>query len=180
MTSVVGGLRYPGSAGEFGAWFGAWFGTDADCLDCLEWLRWPGGFVCLDCGHRVGWRMADGRFRCGGCDGRTSVTAGTIVDKTRTPLTVWFTKDFGQEHVTLGTHLEKLCLIRGGIGGRAGSVQHLAFSMMGRCHSGRISTEMHASERSTPLARIKVSGSERRNRFRRRERRNPSEQVRCE
>lgn len=25
-------------------------------------------------------------------------------------------KDFGEEHVTLGTHLEKLCLIRGGIG----------------------------------------------------------------
>jgi transposase-like protein len=35
--------------------------------------------------------MADGRFRCGACDGRTSVTAGTIFDKTRTPLTVWFT-----------------------------------------------------------------------------------------
>ena len=35
--------------------------------------------------------MGDGRFRCGGCDRRTSVTAGTIFDKTRTPLTVWFT-----------------------------------------------------------------------------------------
>ena len=82
----VPGLHYPRSAGEFGAWFAA----DADCLDYLEWLRWPEGFVCPDCGHRVGWRMADGRFRCGGCDGRTSVTAGTIFDKTRTPLTVWF------------------------------------------------------------------------------------------
>ena len=35
--------------------------------------------------------MGDGRFRCGGCDRRTSVTAGTIFDKARTPLTVWFT-----------------------------------------------------------------------------------------
>lgn len=35
--------------------------------------------------------MGDGRFRCAACDGRTSVTAGTIFDKTRTPLTVWFT-----------------------------------------------------------------------------------------
>jgi transposase-like protein len=34
--------------------------------------------------------MADRRFRCGVCDGRVSVTAGTIFDKTRTPLTVWF------------------------------------------------------------------------------------------
>jgi hypothetical protein len=27
---------------------------------------------------------------CGGCGRRTSVTAGTIFDRTRTPLTVWF------------------------------------------------------------------------------------------
>ena len=80
-------MHYPRSAGEFGAWFD----TDADCLDYLEWLRRPEGFVCSGCGHRVGWRMADGRFRCGDCDRRTSVTAGTIFDKTRTPLTVWFT-----------------------------------------------------------------------------------------
>ena len=46
--------------------------------------------MCPRCGHPVGWRMADGRFRCGACDGRTSVTAGTIFDRTRTPLTVWF------------------------------------------------------------------------------------------
>jgi ISXO2-like transposase domain/Transposase zinc-ribbon domain len=82
-----GGLHYPRSTGEFQAWFG----TDADCLDYLEWLRWPGGFVCERCGHSGGWRMGDGRLRCTGCDARTSVTAGTIFDKTRTPLTVWFT-----------------------------------------------------------------------------------------
>ena len=34
--------------------------------------------------------MGDGRFMCSGCGGRTSVTAGTIFDRTRTPLTVWF------------------------------------------------------------------------------------------
>jgi hypothetical protein len=82
-----GGLHYPRSTGEFQAWFG----TDADCLDYLEWLRWPGGFVCERCGRSGGWRMSDGRLRCTGCDARTSVTAGTIFDRTRTPLTVWFT-----------------------------------------------------------------------------------------
>ena len=69
----------------------AWFRTDADCLDYLEWLRWPAGFVCADCSHDSGWRLGDGRDRCSGCGGRTSVTAGTIFDRTRTPLTVWFT-----------------------------------------------------------------------------------------
>ena len=35
--------------------------------------------------------MADGRLRCPSCRERTSPTAGTILDRTRTPLTVWFT-----------------------------------------------------------------------------------------
>jgi transposase-like protein len=80
------GLDYPRSVGEFQAWFS----TDADCLDYLEWLRWPGGFVCPECGHAGGWRLGDGRLMCAACSHRTSVTAGTIFDRTRTPLTVWF------------------------------------------------------------------------------------------
>src|SRR5664280_1106559 len=81
------GVHYPRSVGEFQAWFR----TDADCLDYLEWLRWPNGFVCPHCGHAGGWRMSDARFKCAACDARTSVAAGTIFDRTRTPLTVWFT-----------------------------------------------------------------------------------------
>jgi transposase-like protein len=86
-VAPVAGAHYPRSAGEFQAWFR----TDADCLDYLEWLRWPDGFVCPGCGHTGGWRLGDGRLRCTGCGVRTSVTAGTIFDRTRTPLTVWFT-----------------------------------------------------------------------------------------
>jgi transposase-like protein len=81
------GTDYPRSVGEFQAWFR----TDADCLDYLEWLRWPAGFACPGCGDHRGWRLGDGRFMCSACGGRTSVTAGTIFDRTRTPLTVWFT-----------------------------------------------------------------------------------------
>jgi len=83
----LAGAHYPGSTGEFMAWFS----TDADCLDYLEWLRWPGGFVCPECGHGRGWRLGDARLMCAACGSRTSVTAGTIFDRTRTPLTVWFT-----------------------------------------------------------------------------------------
>ena len=86
MTTPVAGAHYPRSTGEFLSWFA----TDDDCLDYLEWLRWPGGFVCPDCGNAGGWRLAGGRVKCGGCGSRTSVTAGTIFDRTRTPLTVWF------------------------------------------------------------------------------------------
>lgn len=87
MAYPCAGKHYPRSVGEFQAWFR----TDADCLDYLEWLRWPAGFVCPGCGHAGGWRLGDGRFMCVQCGGRTSVTAGTIFDRTRTPLTVWFT-----------------------------------------------------------------------------------------
>ena len=86
MIALRGGRDYPRSVGEFLAWFA----TDADCRDFLAWLRWPDGFVCDECGHAGGWQVADGRWKCARCSHRTSVTAGTIFDRTRTPLTVWF------------------------------------------------------------------------------------------
>ena len=86
METPRAGEHYPSSIGQFQAWFR----TDVDCLDYLEWLRWPEGFICPECGHS-GWRLGDGRFMCSACGDRTSVTAGTIFDRTRTPLTVWFT-----------------------------------------------------------------------------------------
>jgi len=87
MDRPRAGKEYPRSLGEFHAWFG----TEADCVDYLEWLRWPTGFVCPVCGHAGGWRLGDGRFECSECSERTSVSAGTIFDRTRTPLTVWLT-----------------------------------------------------------------------------------------
>src|SRR5947209_5974449 len=82
----LAGCDYPRSLGELRSWFS----TDADCMDYLEWLRWPEGFVCPRCGQPGGWRLGDGRFRCAGCRASSSVTAGTIFDRTRTPLTLWF------------------------------------------------------------------------------------------
>ncbi len=80
------GRDYPRSVGEFLAWFG----TDADCRDYLAWLRWPDGFVCDERGHVGGRQLGDGRWECRACGHRTSVTAGTVFDRTRNPLTVWF------------------------------------------------------------------------------------------
>jgi ISXO2-like transposase domain/Transposase zinc-ribbon domain len=81
------GRHYPGSTGEFQSWFA----TDADCLDYLEWLRWPEGFVCPRCAHAGGWALGDGRYKCEDCGARSAVTAGTLFDRRRTPLMVWFT-----------------------------------------------------------------------------------------
>lgn len=58
-------------------------------MDYLEWLRWPNGFECPHCDTRAAVRE-DGRYRCRKCRKRVSVTSGTLFDKTRTPLSVWF------------------------------------------------------------------------------------------
>lgn len=80
------GTDYPGSYADLLSWFP----DDAACLDYLDWLRWPDGFSCPACGEMRAWRLADGRWSCGGCARRVSPTAGTIFHRTRTPLTVWF------------------------------------------------------------------------------------------
>ena len=69
----------------------AWFPDDEACVAYLEQLRWPDGFVCPACGVRdEPWRQTRGRLTCRSCRHQTTVTAGTIFDKTRVPLTTWF------------------------------------------------------------------------------------------
>ena len=71
--------------------FEEWFRTDADCRAYLEGVRWPTGFCCPRCGHDGGWKTGrPGLGECAECHHQTSVTAGTILDKTRKPLPLWF------------------------------------------------------------------------------------------
>lgn len=80
------GVDYPQSWNEFLDWFA----TEEACLAYLERLRWPDGFVCPACGA-IGepYRSSRARLMCRSCSHQSSVTAGTIFDKTRTPLRVW-------------------------------------------------------------------------------------------
>lgn len=67
------------------------FPNDNVCAAYLEQLRWPKGFCCSMC-QTSGepWRQTRGRLVCSVYRHQTSVTAGTILEKTRTPLTTWF------------------------------------------------------------------------------------------
>lgn len=67
------------------------FPDTSHCAGYLERLRWPTAFSCPRCGQ-VGepWRQSRERLVCPACRHQTSVTAGTILDRTRTPLTTWF------------------------------------------------------------------------------------------
>jgi transposase-like protein len=82
----VSGVDYPSTFGEFQEWFS----TQNACLEYLAGLRWPAGFVCPACSSPLFWRTKDSLFMCRECGRRTSVTAGTIFDRTRTPLVEWF------------------------------------------------------------------------------------------
>ena len=67
-----------------------WFPDNQSYSDYLARLRWPEGFVCPKCGGSEFWRTGAGLWMCRACGRRTSVTAGTIFDRTRTPLSTWF------------------------------------------------------------------------------------------
>jgi len=81
------GLDYPQTYREFMKRFR----DEASCARYLEHLRWPSGFVCPACKTKVTpWRQTRNRLVCPGCRHQASVTGGTIFEKTRTPLTIWF------------------------------------------------------------------------------------------
>ncbi|MEO7131822.1 MAG: IS1595 family transposase [Dermatophilaceae bacterium] len=85
-ANPVRGVDYPGTYQQLLAWFP----DNQACLDYLARLRWPEGFVCPACGHDQSWRTGTGLWMCKECERRTSVTAGTIFHRTRTPLSTWF------------------------------------------------------------------------------------------
>ena len=66
------------------------FSSEDACLAYLEELRWPNGFICPSCGvASLPYRASRIRMMCKDCGHQSTVTAGTIFDKTRTPLRVW-------------------------------------------------------------------------------------------
>jgi len=77
---------YPRTWGEFLDRFS----SEEACAAYLERLRWPSGFACPQCGSMTApYRASRVRLMCKGCQRQSTVTAGTIFDKTRTPLRVW-------------------------------------------------------------------------------------------
>ena len=80
-------IGYPRSWNEFLTRFQ----DEEACVFYLERLRWPNGFVCGQCGTSgEASRLSRGRLMCRACRYQCTVTAGTIFDKTRTPLRTWF------------------------------------------------------------------------------------------
>jgi hypothetical protein len=73
--------------------FQARFGTEQQCRQALHEARWPYGFRCPSCEgaeHSLFERHGRTYWQCSGCRTQTSLTAGTLFDASKLPLTVWF------------------------------------------------------------------------------------------
>jgi transposase-like protein len=70
------------------------FGTEEKCHAALENARWPNGFCCPQCGEAESFGVIHDarrkRYQCKSCRHQTTVTAGTLFDSTKLPLTTWF------------------------------------------------------------------------------------------
>jgi hypothetical protein len=70
------------------------FPNDAACEKYLEAIRWPKGFTCPKCQENVEpYRYATRTsvvLMCKKCKANTSLTAGTVMQSTHMPLSVWF------------------------------------------------------------------------------------------
>ena len=67
------------------------FPDEAACLDYLAASRWPAGYRCPVCGSERAWVLERRHlWECSRCHQQTSITAGTVMHGTRTPLRLWF------------------------------------------------------------------------------------------
>ncbi len=78
---------FPKTATEFDARFS----SEADCRSYWIQARWGGKPACARCESTRVWTIRKGTtFECAECHHQTSLTSGTVLEKTRKPLKVWF------------------------------------------------------------------------------------------
>lgn len=67
------------------------YGTEEQCFEALFQWRWPKGFRCPFCAHDKYCKLTQRKLlQCSQCRRQTSITAGTIMQSTKLPLTLWF------------------------------------------------------------------------------------------
>lgn len=82
-------LDFPKSLVEFQKYFV----DEKACALYLEKVRWPQGFECMACGlfgEPLRLRSRPRVLECRSCGHQVSLTAGTVMHRSKQPLTVWF------------------------------------------------------------------------------------------
>ena len=67
------------------------FATEANCENYLFYITWDNAFLCSKCGHKAHWKAKNGLYICKKCEHQHSLKAGTIMQKSKKPLKMWFT-----------------------------------------------------------------------------------------
>ena len=82
------------------------FRTEEECRSYLFSRRWPNGFACPRCGGREYYHITTrDLFECRYCRYQASLTAGTIMEKTQTPLRAWFFMIFMMANMKTGVSI---------------------------------------------------------------------------
>lgn len=85
------------------------FSSENACYEHLFRIRWANGFICPKCGYTEYYDLPKRRlYQCKSCKHQTSLTAGTIMHRTRTPLLKWFWAIFLTSHDKRGVSAEQL------------------------------------------------------------------------
>src|SRR5688500_5456233 len=67
------------------------FGTEEACRAALFEMRWREGLTCPACGHRGFCALKTRQlFQCNRCKKQVRLTAGTVFQDSKLPLTAWF------------------------------------------------------------------------------------------
>ena len=66
------------------------FSKPEACFDYLFKQKWPDGFVCKKCNHQQFWLSSRNLYICTNCKHQHSLTAGTMMDSSKKPITYWF------------------------------------------------------------------------------------------
>ena len=67
------------------------FGTEDACRKALLEMRWREGLTCPACGHHGFCALKTRKlFQCNRCNKQVRLTAGTVFQDTKLPLTPWF------------------------------------------------------------------------------------------
>src|SRR5712671_468956 len=96
-----GAVRWRSAASARGHWmararslseFQTSFADETSCAAFLFERRWPQGFVCPACGaaRAALLKSRAHTYECLDCGRQTSITAGTVMHRSKLPLTVWF------------------------------------------------------------------------------------------
>jgi len=83
MTQFIITEDFPTSEIEFDLSFL----SEDNCNQYLFDMKWPDGFRCVKCNHQNCWISAKHIYICTCCEHHHSLTAGTIMDSTKKPLT---------------------------------------------------------------------------------------------